>query len=522
MSSPTATARSAPSRAAGISRRETWLILALTLLALLLRTTSLSRGLFTDEVYSLALAQRGFGHMLGLFGYEANGTPYPIVLWPLIRIFGVGAALLRLPAVLAGTASVPALWWAARQFAPPSAALLAGGLLAINPMAIWYSQQARSYSFVVLLTCLAFGTLPRALDRGDGRRGWVGYVAAMAALAYCEIFAAPLVLPAQALIARRAGRAGFRRWLWSLLAVFVCCLPLLVAAAIARSRRNALYWLPKTDRELVVLALQEFTAGFSGLTAARWATLAAGVVLVGTALWSVRRARAAPVRGALAIALCWGVLPGALLLVISFVEPVFWPRYAILSLPGLCLALALAAQRLWRSRRGVVTATVCVTVVVAAAAVADTRQRTHLQEDWAPVAAWLHSEHAAGQPTIVDNALVLPSLGYYDPAFRAGDGDLVVQEWRDRPLPPGFVGFKDPNSYGTVPDGPPSVATFRGLIGRGGTVWLVVSEVDNSLQSDPRHGAAVAWARSHCHVQVRESVGVWVLHASGCPVSDGV
>ena len=65
--------------------------------------------------------------MLLLFGYEANGTPYSIVLWPLIRIFGDGATLLRLPAVLGGTASVPALWWAARRFSAPAAALPAPG-----------------------------------------------------------------------------------------------------------------------------------------------------------------------------------------------------------------------------------------------------------------------------------------------------------------------------------------------------------------------------------------------------------
>lgn len=493
------------------------MIVVLSLFALVLRVTSLSRSLFTDEVYSVALAQRGFGYMLALFGYEANGTPYPIVLWPLIRIFGSGETLLRLPAVFAGTASVPALWWAARRYAQPAAALLAAGLLAVNPMAIWYSQTARSYAFIVLASCLAFAALPHALARGSGRRPWVGYVAAMTVLAYSEILAAPIVLPAQAIVAWRAGGPAFRRWLWSLVAIFVCCVPLLVAAAVARSRRNALYWLPKPNRGLVVLALQEFTAGFSGMTAVRWATLAAGAVLVGAALWSVWRRNSAGARSTLAMALCWGVLPGVLLLVISVASPVFWPRYAILALPGLCLLLALAVTQLWNSRRGMLCAVGCVAVVVVAGVVADAHQRTYLQEDWPPIAAWLRSERAVGQSTIVDNSLVLPSLGYYDPAFRASDGDFVVQEWHDRPLPAGFVGYKDPGGYGTVPNGPPSVATFRWLArSDGGAVWMIVAEADQSLQGDPRVGAAVTWARSNCHVQVRESVGVWAMHATGC------
>ncbi|MGD0453352.1 MAG: glycosyltransferase family 39 protein [Solirubrobacteraceae bacterium] len=498
------------------------MLLSLTTVALALRVTNLSRSLFIDEAYSLALAQRSFGHMLALFGYESNGTLYPIVLWPLIRIFGTGAALLRAPAVLAGTLSVPALWWAARRFVSAPAALLAAGLLAINPMAVWYSETARQYAFVVLATCLAFGALPRALERGagQGRRAWIGYVAAMAALAYCDLFAAPIALPAQALIARRHGRPGLRSWLRSLLALLVCCVPLLVASVIARSRRNALYWLSKTDRGLVELALQEFTAGFSELTAVRWATLLAGAALVGCALWSMRRREDAGERSTLAMLACWGIVPGALLLAISFVQPVFYPRYAILALPGLCVLLAAAAARLWKGSRGIAIAGACVAIVAGAAVVADAKQRTYLQQSWPSVVAWLRAERTAAQPVIVDNALVLPALGYYDAAFRAANGDLIVQEWHDLPLPAGFVGFKDRTGYGSVPDGPPGAATFAALASRGGgTVWMVVSQVDDALQSDPRKGAAVAWARGHCHVQTRESFGVWVLRASGCPRS---
>ncbi len=504
----------------GVSRTEASVLIALTVLALALRVTSLSRSLYTDEAYSLALAQRGFGHMFGLFfNYEPNGTPYSILLWPLIRVFGTGPALLRLPAVLGGTASVPALWWAARRFTAPAAALLAAGLLAISPMAVWYGQEARSYAFVLLAVCLAFGALPHALDRGRGRRAWVGYVVATVALAYCELLALPLILPAQALIARRRGGDGLRRWLWSLLAVLVCCVPLLIGAVVARSHRNALYWAPKTDRALVTFALQELTAGLSGVSALRWATLAGGVALLAVAVvWIARRGAAAgDAGGTLAMAVCWGVVPAAVLLAISFVQPVFWPRYAILSLPGLCLALALAAELLWHSRRGMLVAGACLAVVAVAAIVADARQRTAVQEDWRSAAAWLRAERAADQPAILDTASVLPSLGYYDPAFRASDGDLVVQEWHDRPLPAGVAGYKDPGGWGTVPDGPPSVAAFQRLARSGhGTVWMVVAEIVTSLQGEVSDGAAVAWAREHCRVQARQLVEVWVMRASDC------
>jgi hypothetical protein len=342
----------------------------------------------------------------------------------------------------------------------------------------------------------------------------VGYVAAMALLAYCDLLALPIVLPAQALIAKRAGRDGVRRWLWSLAAVLVCCIPLLVAAAIAHSRRNALYWLPKLSRSLVEGAVQEFTGGLSGVSAVRWATVLAVVALVAAAWWYRRGAALSK----LAVPAWWGLAPPALLLAVSAAEPVFWPRYAILALPGLCLLVAEAGAQLWEGRRWQAVAAAGLATVVVAGVVGDVRQQSVLQESWPPSVAWLRAERSPREAVVVDNALVLPSLGYYDAAFRAADGALVVQEWHDRPLPKGFVGYKDPTGYGSVPVGPPSAGTFQALARRGrGGVWLVVSEVDERLQGgDPRTGAAVTWARRNCRVQVRESVGVWVLHATAC------
>jgi mannosyltransferase len=514
----------------GVSSGERAAICVLTALALALRVTSLSRSLFTDEAYSLALAQRAFAHMFVLFAYESNGTLYSIVLWPLIRIFGTGETLLRFPAVIAGTASIPAMWWAARQFSDRCVPLLAAALLAINPMAVWYSQEARAYAFVVLASCIAFGALARALgraegDRAAGHQARIGYVVAMVGLAYCELLAVVIVLPAQALIAWRRGREGVEWWLRSLLALAVCCMPLLAISAISRSRRNPLYWLPKANRELAESALQEFTGGFSGVTAVRWVTVLALAALIAVAVWRVRRPDSADRRdrrATLAIAASWGLVPGALLFVVSSVEPIFWPRYAIVALPGLCLLAALCADELWRARRGVAIAAALLASIALASTVADERQVNALQENWPPIASWLRAERSAGEPTIVDNALVLPSLGYYDRAFRARDDQLIVQEWHDQSLPFGFVGYKDRMGYGSFPDGPPTVAKFVRLVAHdGGSAWMIVSEVDDALQADPRTGVAEAWARSHCKVQVRESVGVWALHAKDCHLAAG-
>jgi hypothetical protein len=518
-----------PARASG-ARRELIVLAVLSALAFALRLTSLSRSLFNDETVSLALAQRSFGHMFSLYGYEANGTPYSLVLWPTIRIFGTQEAILRVPALIAGTLSIPAMYWAARAFSARRwVALLAAGLLAINPMAVWYSQVARSYAFVVLAACIAFGALVRWIDDPDRRAMFWLYVAGMVLLAYSDLFAPVLVLPAQALIVWRGGaqgeggeprerrRADLQRWLAALVAVLVICIPLLVAGLISHGRRDALYWLPKLSRGLVELALQEFSGGFSEVTAVRWLTLLVLVVLVGAAAWLLRRREDGRARDTLLIALAWGVLPIALLLIVSAAYPVFWPRYAILALPGLCLLAALAAERLARTRNSLAIAGGCLVALVAVGLYADAKQVDSVQQEWRPTMSWLRSTRKVGEPLVADSVLALPSMGYYDHQLRARDGDLIVQEWHDTPLPVNFTGYKDPTGYGRALNGPPSLARTRSAaLAAGGKVWFVFSEVDTDEQGHPAQMEVMRWARANCRVQIQTSVGVEVVHATDC------
>jgi hypothetical protein len=317
----------------------------------------------------------------------------------------------------------------------------------------------------------------------------------MAALAYCDVLAAPIVLPAQALLVRPGGRTGFAAWLRSLVLTAALCLPLLVAVVIARGRRDALYWLTKPNRTLVSVTFEEFIGGDSGLTSVRWATIVIGAALLGLSVVLVRRWTARE-RDTFAVAACWGVLAPLLLLAASFVHPVFWPRYAIVALPGLCMLGALAVWRLWRSPLGRLAGVACLVGIVVAAAVADARQRTRVQEEWRPVGALLRADRSPGQPLILD---------------------VLVQEWQEAPMPAGVVGLKDPHGYGSVADGPPTAALAEQLARRGrGGLWIIFSEVDKDLQGDPRQAPAVQWVRAHCAVASTETVGVWVLHATRC------
>jgi mannosyltransferase len=158
------------------------------------------------------------------------------------------------------------------------AGIVAAALVAVNPLLVWYSQEARAYALLVLLTGLSLLFFAHALK--DGRPGALWWWAFASSLALAtHYFAFFLVAPEALWLALRARR---RRAV--LLAVSG---PALAAAALVplalhqRSLGN-----PEREQSLAVRTAQipkNFLVGFNG--PAEVVTAVAAVVLVVFALW---------------------------------------------------------------------------------------------------------------------------------------------------------------------------------------------------------------------------------------------
>ncbi len=76
---------------------------------------------------------------------------------------------------LAGVLTVPVAFAAARRLFSPRAGVILAALVACNPLLIWYSQEARSYALLVLLTSLSLLAFLRAREEPSPRPwppGW--------------------------------------------------------------------------------------------------------------------------------------------------------------------------------------------------------------------------------------------------------------------------------------------------------------------------------------------------------------
>ena len=196
---------------AAFGRKAILLVLILTFLALSLRVYRLAgQSFWIDEVYSVFTAQSPFEQIYNNSTKLSNSLPTYFLLLKLVLPNGNTDIEYnaRLLSALAGALSVPVfigLVYCWRHHT--GVALLAGLLLAVNPLHIWYSQEARPYSLMLFFGLLAMLFLELCLF--SNRSEWLTLYlfSAMAAIALhrCALIFAGLCIAWHALHLSRQG-----------------------------------------------------------------------------------------------------------------------------------------------------------------------------------------------------------------------------------------------------------------------------------------------------------------------------
>ena len=133
-----------------------------------------AQGLDHDEsVTAVGVLQPTLGGTLSAVAHLERTPPlYYILEWLWTNALGFGrdAADLRFLSAVFGTLAVPVAYLAGRELSSRRAGVFAAALVALNPFLIWYSQEARAYSLLVLLVALGLYASARAVRNPSGRR----------------------------------------------------------------------------------------------------------------------------------------------------------------------------------------------------------------------------------------------------------------------------------------------------------------------------------------------------------------
>jgi uncharacterized membrane protein len=151
-----------------------------------------------------------------------------------VSVFGA-----RLLSAIFGTLAVPALYWLGTLLFDRRTALIASFLLAISQLGIVYSQEARAYSLLLLLTVVATGFLVSSFQTGR-RRDFVCFVVVVSLLIYTHYYSIFAVagLLIYAFVFRSRASIPTSWWAAALVVTIVAYLPWLTSGVIESAVQN--------------------------------------------------------------------------------------------------------------------------------------------------------------------------------------------------------------------------------------------------------------------------------------------
>ena len=167
--------------------RSLWLLAGIVVLGAAIRFSTLDQQSFwLDEATTWGIVSHGLGHVLSTVPKTESTPPlYYVLVWLWAQVFGTGEVGLRSFSALCGTLTIPVMWAVGRRLASERIGLVAALVTAVNPLLFWYSQEARTYALLVLLSALSLLAFLRALEQPSRGRllAW-GAICALTILAH--------------------------------------------------------------------------------------------------------------------------------------------------------------------------------------------------------------------------------------------------------------------------------------------------------------------------------------------------
>ncbi len=373
-----------------------WLLLALLVLAFTLRLYKLNaQSLWYDEAVTAQVVQQGLPELARWTADDIQPPLYYVVLSAWTRLAGVSEWALRFPSAWFGLLMVVLGYAMGRRLFGRIAGLFTALLATTHPLWVYYSQEARMYTLLSALGMLAGYALLRvgasARHRQIGSspdnqtayannkmRAWWWLIFALAGVAmlYTHYFAAFLLLAfgvyfVGALLAGWLQPRGrlLREGALVAAAIIIAYLPWL-PNALRRFGEDASYWRGtlKLNEALRHLAIS-FSVGETMLeqqaTPVAWAVVGLAAICALALLWSIwskrgnkgkvpptlgsgdfsrpaghGTAEAVTTKSSVVFVLLYLLVPIASILLLSYSNPKFNPRYLMLASPAFVLLLA--------------------------------------------------------------------------------------------------------------------------------------------------------------------------------------
>lgn len=355
-------------------------VILLVGLALIARLHGITEPvIWYDEGYSLLLSQRSPALIWTTTAGDVHPPLYYVILHYWMQLFGRGVLAVRGLSALADVGTLLLCIKLMSLLVTRRAALIAGVLFALLPIAVRYSQEVRMYTLLGMWLMAATVVLVCWGRRPQSRGYPLLYVLLMTAAFYTHYFAALCVLVHwlywSGLGSDESVLLPARKWLLANVTIALFYVPWLPNFIEQTLHTKGLDWIPPTTWATLpgfiaqcAAMLSPTDGGFPG------ALLVSGLVAA-CCVVVLRSQRPGCRSSLLLIAYC--LVPVVTLFLLSWATPMFIPRYLLFAASGLPMIVACALDRL--AERGTGAALVCLSLLMAGEGLG--LQRVYAQQD---------------------------------------------------------------------------------------------------------------------------------------------
>jgi mannosyltransferase len=454
-------------------------------LAILLRLLNLNTRIFwLDEFYSIATASLDPAPFwLAITRIEPNMALYYVMLRGWLRL-GDSEVFVRLLSILFGVATMPVLYSLGRRLFGARTALVGTLFLSVNAFHVWYSQEARGYSLLVLLATLSSYFFVAGISK-PSLRNWCWYTLTTALAVYTHVFGF-LLLPAHwgSLPFLPKSQAPWKRLVASYAAIAVLELPL--ALFVLTHRKGPIVWVPKLGLGSIGGYLLALT-GEGGLPLFALHGFFCLLALLAVVFNGSHSSNGKPAWGLIFI-IAWLAIPVGLAAAASLVQPMFVSRFLILCLPPFALLSARGAVSL-RPRWLFVAALGLVTLLSVPAifryARVDTMKWT-VRIEWRDACQYVLAHSSKQDAVALHPASATLAYHYYEGRADASHRPVTVfprSSWNEVQLLRGQGSYTDE----------PGSALIQSLPSSYDRIWLVVLSSNSSDWKDTRASLAALY-----------------------------
>jgi mannosyltransferase len=157
-----------------------FILVALLLLSLFIRTRQLNGGFWIDEGISVGLAHHHWSSIPSLLRQDGSPPAYYMLLGLWIRVFGDSERATHALSLVFGLACIPLAYAAARSIFDRRTGLVCALLATLNPFLTYYAQEARMYELEAFLSIVIAWAYVQGVLRGH--RLWAALLVPAVAL----------------------------------------------------------------------------------------------------------------------------------------------------------------------------------------------------------------------------------------------------------------------------------------------------------------------------------------------------